>query len=511
MIAVSDSAGLIEHEALSATRRPPAGEPVGVGPPGHTVRVSWAGADGATKAEVESASATIGPVLSVTNEQIAVTAVGAEHEIAIARGKRVLALHLDGFKRVQRIGEGAESVEIPLTSGSQLGSGNRLVVSTPDTKGEFAAAFAIPAIGARGKLPSMFTGASFGGGVLNLPEVDARRLRLSLTEKDSPEDWSSVEMRLASILTASLGTMPTNLELTGPDGTVLWAFPGEMPLDTPDHSVDLRIPLQAALNKALAEERPLDFPLILTGTAGSQARFRFTGTHGALVRSFPGITTIQLAGDPVARPLAGPRLADETPASVIGDLTVKYAGIRLLENVSDPIPAAGEAAGLVVTDQPISRVLPAVELPLARVGVIGRAPIECELSVQLIDLPTRAPIGKPGVVKLAPSAAIQTVWVGLPEPAADSSLRGISVRANTGRFLWASGTQPLLRLAIRDADPRGRPLRLGGHEIVRITEPKMHLPGRSFPAAAFRSRAPVMESDLFLTADISDLELRYRR
>jgi hypothetical protein len=511
MIAAPDSAGLIEHEALAATRGPAAGERVDVGPPGHTVRVSWAGADGATKAEVDSASATIGPVLSVTNEQIATTAIGAEHEIAIAQGKRVLALHLDGFERVQRIGEGAESEEIPLTSESQLGSGNRLVVSIPDTKGELAAAFAIPAIGARGKLPSMFTGASFGGGVLNLPEVDARRLRLSLTENDSPEDWNSVEMRLASILTVTLGTVPADLELTGPDGTVLWAFPGEMQLDTPDHSVDFRIPLQAALNKALAEGRPLDFPLILTGAPGSQARFRLTGTRGALVRSFSGITTIQLTGDPVATPLAGPRLADETPASVIGDLTVKYAGIRLLENVSDPIPAAGEAAGIVVTDQPVSRALPSLELPLARAGVIGRAPIECELSVQLIDLPACAPLGKPGVVKLAPSAAIQTVWVELPETTADSSLRGISVRANTGRFFWASGAQPLLRLAIRDADPRGRPLRMGGQEVMRITEPKMHLPDRSFPAAAFRSRAPVMESDLFLTAEISDLELRYRR
>ncbi len=510
MMAASDSAGLIEHAALVATRRPAAAERIDVGPPGHTVRVNWAGADGATKAEVDSASATIGPVLSVANEQIATTPIGAEHEIAIARGKRVLALYLDGFKRVRRI-EGAGSEEIPLTSGSQLGSENRLVVSIPDTKGEFAAAFAIPAIGARGKIPSMFTGASFSGGVLNLPEVDARRLRLSLTENDSPEDWNSVEMRLGSILTASLGTVPADLELTGPDGTVLWAFPGEMPLDTPDHSVDLRIPLQAALNRALVEERPLDFPLILTGAPGSQARFRFTGTHGALVRSFPGITTVQLAGDPVAMPLGGPRLADETPASVIGDLTVKYTGIRLLENVSDPVPKAGEAAGIVVTDQPISRALPAVELMLARAGVIGRAPIECELSVQLIDLPTRAPIGKPGVVKLRPSAAIQTVWVELPETAADSSLRGISVRANTGRFFWASGTQPLLRLAIRDADPRGRPLRLGGQEVMRMTEPKMHLPGRSFPAGAFRSRAPVMESDLFLTADISDLQLRYRR
>ena len=48
MIAAPDSAGLIEHEALAAARRPAAGERVDVGPPGHTVRVSWAGADGVT-------------------------------------------------------------------------------------------------------------------------------------------------------------------------------------------------------------------------------------------------------------------------------------------------------------------------------------------------------------------------------------------------------------------------------------------------------------------------------
>jgi hypothetical protein len=231
--------------------------------------------------------------------------------------------------------------------------------------------------------------------------------------------------------------------------------------------------------------------------------------------------TVTLAGDAVALPL-GDQLADELPSSVSADLTVTYSGIRILEELSDTLPS-GAIGGFVVTDQPRARAYPPEALTsvaLARIGIIGRVPLgvpECELSVQIVtmigDLPGDA-LGAPGVITLAAAHEVRTHWIELP-PAPDLSRGniGVTVRANRGRFLWASANgQALLKLAIYDPDPGGRPLRLNGVPIYAVTTAdESHSPARTFPPALFQSQPPIFDSALFLTVDLSDVTLRYAR
>jgi hypothetical protein len=80
-----------------------------------------------------------------------------------------------------------------------------------------------------------------------------------------------------------------------------------------------------------------------------------------------------------------------------------------------------------------------------------------------------------------------------------------------GRFFWAGAERPLVRVAIHDPDPAGRPLLLGTTTLQAVQAQEQHLPGFVLPAAAFRKTAPLLRSDLFLTVDLSDLTLRYAR
>jgi hypothetical protein len=496
---------------------------VDVGPPGHAVRVQWNAVSGATAVEVDSAAATVGPVLAVANAELPTSAVGGgpAREVSVPQGKKVLSLGLASLKWVHEVitEEGTEEVKSHFESQQKLQDEDlRLVVAAPDTRGEMAPLFAVPPIGPRGMLPSMFAGATYSGSVLGLPTLDARKIRLSLTEQLGlpPEEWAAAPMALGSAVTATLGTPSTDLKLAGPAGATLWEFPGEFPDGTPNAEVDLRVALQTALRGQLAAKQPLDVAFSLTGGAGSKAGFRFQ-VGGALVRAFPGIIRTELQGDAAPVVLPQPALAAEAPTSATADLSVQYEGIRILDAVNDAVPAAGSAKGVIVTDRVVARALPPAALgplALARVGIIGRAPVECELSVQLVDMTTGAPggpLGDPGVITLPPSNAIATQWVEMPESDTRRGPIGVAVRATKGRFLWASGAAPLVKLAVRDPSPGGRPLRLAGAQLIAMDKAAIHLPAKALPAGAFHSTAPALLSDLFLTVDLSDLRLRYRR
>jgi hypothetical protein len=360
--------------------------------------------------------------------------------------------------------------------------------------------------------------------VLSLPNVLAPKLRLSLAIKPYPEEFQEQPFTLERV-SGVAAVSPTDLQLVDASGTVLWAFPGEYPSSNPPFEFDLRVNLEPALNAALASspDQPLDVTFRLQGKAPSKAGFSFSGAPGSLVRDFPDtpIMTVTLEGDPVVLPI-GDQLADETPSSVTADLTVTYSGIRILEELSDALPS-GAIGGFVVTDQPLARAYPPEALTtvaLARIGIIGRVPLgvtECELSVQIVtmmgDLPGDA-LGAPGVIKLAAANEVRTHWIDLPaERDLSRGNIGVTVRANRGRFLWASANgHPLLKLAIYDPDPGGRPLRLNGapvHEVTTADE--SHNPARTFTPALFRSQPPTFDSALFLTVDMSDLTLRYAR
>jgi len=68
-----------------------------------------------------------------------------------------------------------------------------------------------------------------------------------------------------------------------------------------------------------------------------------------------------------------------------------------------------------------------------------------------------------------------------------------------------------VKIALYDDNPSLQPVLLNGETLVQAGAEEIHLPGFSFPTAPFAGTSPLLESLLFLTVDLSDLELRYDR
>ena len=482
--------------------------PDDVAAPGLAHTVSWSGVAGATRADVLEASVEIAPSVAPESVQDAPVQKDGGWVVAVPAGRRVKSLTLHGLK----VGGGSEITD----SGSLLGM--RLAVSFPPARGGGwdSPRFAVPPVDRVRMVPASLTGATFSNRVLALRDaVPASRVRVTLVSGAAPQDFAEQAAELARI---HLGTemAPRNIALLGPDDGVLWQMP-ELDPDAPATSVDLRASLEQAMNARLASKQPLEATFTVRADAPALAYVSFSTPAGALLRVRGGVLRTELAGDPVPLALGGPP-ADETPGSVVGDLTVKYAGIRILETVSDASPVAGAmVSGSVVGDASILRVFPprAFEgVVPARVGVIGRAPEDCELSVEFVPVTgdvAGAALGPPAVLALAADGTIRTRWVDVPRGVALTGAVGIRVRANRGRFFWASGEAPLVRVAVRDPNPAGRPLFLGSARLKDIGAAESHEPGFAFPATVFRRAAPVLASNLFLTVDVSDLTMRYPR
>ena len=494
---------------------------VDVSKPGYAIPIHWAGVRGASDVEVTSGSLSfVAQTATQPLGELAFTAQGKSWVVTIPGGRAVGRLQLDGLK--VKNDDGTFS---PLNSG--LSESTRLVVSIQDPSAGWLPVYSVPAVSSRGVLPAMFQGASYSNKVLTLPgTVASPKLLLSLVKNPFPEDFELRDMQLAKI-TGWAAAAPRNLELAGPDGAVIWSQPGDLPVGSAPISIDLRLPVQAALKATLAAAGGVDTPLEVTfhlrGDPPSSVGIHLAAIHGALLRTFPGVIRTELQPDAsspdFASRLSGQPLANEAPASAAADLTVRYAGLRILESVSSAVPAAaGNIGGLVVSSQFAVRAFPPQALlnqPIARVGLIGRAPEACELAVQLVDYSSGGPgpaLGTAGVVELAPSALISTCWVDLPGSPVPTVPVGLSVRANKGRFFWVCASDPLIRLAVRDPDPGGRPLLLNGQPLLNVTQAdEIHLPGQSFTGAAFQKVPPLLESSLFLTVELSDLVLRYQR
>jgi hypothetical protein len=208
-------------------------------------------------------------------------------------------------------------------------------------------------------------------------------------------------------------------------------------------------------------------------------------------------------------------LSSEAPTRASAHLSVRYRGIRLLADATG-VPS-GPFAGVVVDQRSTLHVLPSDQLAgraLARVGLFGCADAACELSITPVDLtagPPGRPLGPPGVVRLPASTRFSWIWAELPGSLAGPAV-GLSVRANQGRFLWASGAVPLVRLAVHDDDPAGLAVRVRGATLCTLTEATpLSVAGIALPAGAFQGAVPTLESALFARIELGDLTLEYAR
>ena len=483
-----------------------------VTPAGIPLCVRWQPVEGATEAEVASASVEIAPAVHTENlGTLTLTTDGVQRVITVPADKRIRSLTLSGFKT----DDNAEAV-----SAGDLSLRNRRLAIIVQTGSQTPAPqHAVPDIPRRHLMPPLLTGASYDNRVLTLPDVAGTKIRLALVEGGAPEDFQTRSMSLSSV-SGVAAILPVDLQILEPDdSTIVWAFPGEMPAEAPTQSAELRMSVQKLMNAALRSEQPLDFSFQLKTTNNARVRLSFSNARGELLRTFPGIITTRLEGDAVRLALeAAPPLAAEQPASAIGDLTVKYDGLRAHSDLSDAVPMqAGNIGGPLVTDATVTRPFPPAAfdgIAPARIGIIGRAPEACELSVQLVMMNGGSPgkgMGAPSVRTIAADSRFVTHWFDLPELEPPQQPTGLSVRSTRGRFLWAAMANPLLRVAVRDPNPGGRPLRLNDSTILSVMQQEMHVGAQSLPVALFRSITPLFSSDLFLTVDVSDLTLRYAR
>jgi hypothetical protein len=479
---------------------------VSVAPPGHELRVAWAPASGAQAAETTGGVLTVAPraaTLALGALGIAPVDNRRAWEVTVPGGHALRAVRLAGL----RVSGGRE-----LTSPEQLAAagGLRLVVSI-QVGGRWTPTWSVPPASARGLLPAQLTGATFSGRVLGLADARVPRLRLSLARGDTPESFTPEPMELDGA-EGTAAVLTGGLELVGPEGAVTWSHPPPLPAP---QAADLGVPAGLALNARLAAGSAPDVSFRLRGAAAMQADVTLTPVGGALVRTWPGVLSLDLAGEPAALPLTGPPLAAETPVSAVAGVVVRYAGRRLHDAVRDAVPAAGDASGPVVGETPVVRPLPPAALAaaiLASAAPIGRTADGCELLAELVDLASGEPLGPPGVVTVAPSPALTAHPIELPAAEPVQRPAGVALRATNGRFLWAASPagQPLLRLVVHDADPGGRPVLVGGHRLCSVGAPVETL--SALPAAALRGpAAPLVSSDLLVTLELADLALRYAR
>jgi hypothetical protein len=484
--------------------------PVDIGAPGHQIPLNWAPVPGATKAEVTRATLTLYP--SVVEESSAGAPIqknGNGWIVTVPAKKRVRALALYGFKQ-----PGGGELK------SSLPAGARIAVAFPKLQGSGfeSPRFSVPAVAAKGEVPATLTGASFSNRTLSLnPAVAASKVRFALVTGENPLEFAEQATELGSV-NLTTHTTAQNAKVVIDGGEPQWQTP-EFDPAAPSVEVDLRAGLETALNKKLKAQQTPQSAITISADAPANMIFRFSGASGSLVRAETGVVKVALEGDPVALPLAA-ALASETPSSVTGDLTLHYSGIRILETVSDPLPSPSAAlSGMIVGAEPAVCAFPPEALngiEPARIGVFGRAPEDCEISLEFVEMvgdTVGNPLAAPAVLQLKRDNAMATRWAPVPKGTRIGRPAGLRVRANKGRFFWVASAEakPLVRLAIQDPDPGGRPVNIGGVKLAGLRDTESHQPAFNFPVSAFRGPAPLLDSDLFLTIDFSDLTMRYAR
>jgi hypothetical protein len=491
-------------------RRLPA--PVSITGDGYAIHAQWKSVDGANDVQVDAAQLTITPhVVEAPLGQLPVSG-GTSLVVTIPAGRRVHSLTLEELAIVLP----PQTEKTILKSEADLqANGLKLAVSLATTGPLGPPQFTIPAVAAHGVMPKSFGGASFDHNVLTLPNVAATQIGLSLVKSSFPDDVTPQTPISVKTISGTAATLPSALTLKDDDGADVWGFPGELP-ESSRTVIDLRHAIEKTFKAKVQQGQPLTATLTLKGAAG-EVRPELVAPAGAVVVSVSGIVTTELAGDavPVALPTPLPGI---DPSRAIADVTVKYHAMRLHDSIADAEPlSAGGAGGAIVGVDPVVRMLPPAALngmTVAKIGIIGRAPIDCELVAQLFDVSSgapSAPLTPPAVITLAPSDVIDTIWLDVPKHDPLSVPAAVSVRTNHGRFFWAANPDPLVRIAIDDPLPGERPVRIGGRTVSAPAAVETHVAAKTLDPLAFHARAPIATSNLFVTLDLSDLSLEFDR
>lgn len=509
-----------------------------LGPSPISMAFDWGEPAGIDRVEVRPAVLRIDPPaasdpgipLGVLGSRIS----GGSLEVDVPGGRAIRRLHIASL---------ATDEEEPVTLDGRAaldGMARRLAVSAaPGGSGGFdPVATSVPAVWLGDQVGWILTGSSYEAGVLSLPDLSGRRLRISLVEGATPTEFTAVPVTAGEV-TGWAAPAPRDLSVKGPDGTELWAFPGVFAPGTPTASVDVALGVQNAVSGLIAAGATLAGAVTLSAAASSRADVGTADLDADLVRDLPGVMKVVLDGDPAPAPLPGAPLRAEVPSAVVADVVVTYDGIRLTE-LSDPLPTGLAVDGVVVGGEPVLRVLPPESLTgesVARVGIVGRAAAPAKLTIALVDAGTQAggagvgapvgatagtgqpvTVGRPSVVSVDPPPAaaageVAVVWAVFDPPVEVTGAVAVSVTATEGSFLWVAGPEPLVRIAVLDPDPGGRPILLAGQPLLTLAEPSLSAMRVSLPPAPFGSGAagPSFASALFCSVELTDVELRYAR
>ncbi len=501
--------GKVEIPPVAVFVVPP--EVISLSKEGHEIAISWKPAEGATKAAVTSASLKLAAALVQRPVNATVSQEGAHRILKFGASVIVSKLVFTDLK----IPAEGESGEIPLRQTSDLPADRRLVVSAADAAGNYYPMATVPASPQREMLPPPVGTAQFASSTLSFTGIKTDRIRLSLVSGGFPEDYEPKAFEVGSI-TAYADFGPTDCRVVDGADKALWSFPGELPATLPPAEIDLKIPLETALNDALSKGESPAASFRIQGGADGKAQLWKGAFRGRLLQTVPGITTVELAGEPLPLPCFT-SLPAEVPTAAVGDLTLRYSGIRLCSGLNDSVASRG-ASGTIVGSADVVRPLPSAHLeglPLARIGLIGRAPQKCELALRLVRLVNGVPaetIGTETVMTVEPSPSFGIEWCTPKRVDTGGDSLGMAVRAVSGQFFWVKETEDhCVKIAVYDGKPSLQPVNLGGEALLQAGAEEIHLPGFSFPTAPFAGTAPLLESLLFLTVDFSDLELRYDR
>jgi hypothetical protein len=499
------------------------GETVDIGGAGYSRTFGWPAVSGTTAVEIQAASIRAGAASVETLEPFTVTSTSQKIDVKVGSGKAVRTLKLDGFEGVNPL-DAAAGFKALHNSNDVSSLNLKVLISVIDPNGAFTPFFAIPAVSARGVFPQSYTGASFSNDTVtfNAP-LPAETIRIQLVQQSFPDETAAQQVNVSTVSGTYL-TLPTDMKISLDDGSTVFELPGDLPLQAPDVTVSLIQPLISQFQQKLDAQAEIAATLTIQAKASDagqdvMAQVAVTDPQGYLVRTVTGVHTTILGGDDQALAIAmDAPLAEEAPDEVTADVMLGYDGIKILPDLSAAVPPQnGNVSGQVVTTIRKLKSLPPAALidrRIARIGIIGRAPEECELVLELIDMTggvPGAPLLDPVVLNVPPEQRLGVHWFSFAQRDPFPMPLGLGLRANAGRFFWVSESAPLVRMAVYDEDPGSEAVYLGGQTIVTGDQLPFSASSFALPAMLFAGEMPVLRSNLFLTVDVADLTLRYAR